>query len=300
MIPETVAVVAHDAGGAELLAHLIRRGDVRNPRLALAGPALSIFSRVLGNLSLLSLEQAIAGSSLVLTGTSWASDIEWRALKLARDAGIRSATFLDHWVNYAERFIRSGVVCLPDEIWVADEYAELLARREFIGVPVVLRGNPYLDHIIARTKLSQPTSKGRDATSHRVLIVTEPISAHALRQHGTVQFFDYTEFDALAHILDILPIRIGKRNIERISLRPHPSESPEKYYYILENDPNIFILKGTELLDDILDSTIIIGCNTMALIVALAVGKRAVSCIPAGGRNCILPHTGIEHWRNSP
>ncbi len=68
----------------------------------------------------------------MLCGTSWQSDLEWRATELARRSGKRCVAYLDHWVNYRERFEREGELRLPDAIWVADLYADGgFAKKKF-------------------------------------------------------------------------------------------------------------------------------------------------------------------------
>ena len=46
------------------------------------------------------------------------------------------------------------------------------------------------------------------------------------------------------------------------------------------------------------DADVVVGCETMAMVVALHVGKRVISCIPPRGGICKLPHSGIEHLQN--
>ena len=108
--PEIVAVVAHDAGGAELVSSYVRRIAARK-LFVLAGPARSIFGRKEPAIECVSLEEAIRCASWVLCSTSWQSDLEGRALQLAHEARKHSVSFLDHWVNYRERFERDGEAC---------------------------------------------------------------------------------------------------------------------------------------------------------------------------------------------
>src|SRR5450631_1883069 len=100
---DVLAVVAHDAGGAEILSSLLRRMPGRH-LLVVEGPARKVFDRKLGPVQPTELAEAIEQASWVLCGTSWQSDLEWRATELARNAGKRCIAFIDHWVNYPERF----------------------------------------------------------------------------------------------------------------------------------------------------------------------------------------------------
>jgi hypothetical protein len=297
LMPSTTAIVAHDAGGAELLANFIKRSGLKGASLAIEGPAVSVFRRVLGDVQISSLERALDRSDWVLTGSSWQSDLECRALRLARTLGKRSVTFLDHWLNYRERFARIGTECLPDALWVADRYALQIAEREFPGTTIENIGNPYLESIAERAaRQSNVVESGK---AQRVLIVTEPVSVHALKQYGDAMHFGYTEFEAVELMLARLPQLLGGTDLERIVVRPHPSEPLHKYEYLVDNPVGlpVVVRKDGDLLDEVLDSSIVIGCETMALVVALAAGRRSVSCIPATGRACVLPHDEIERWR---
>src|SRR5258708_33490214 len=110
-----IAVVSHDAGGAEVLSSYVRR-NVVSAVFALAGPARSVFTRKLGAVDIVDVEAAVAAASWVLCGTSWQSDIELQAIVVARASGQRGLSFIDHWVNYRERFQRAGRERLPDEV----------------------------------------------------------------------------------------------------------------------------------------------------------------------------------------
>lgn len=296
-MPSTAAIVAHDAGGAELLANFIKRSDLKGAAFVIDGPAVSVFRRILGEVQIDTLEEALGRADWVLTGSSWQSDLEWRALRLARTHGKPSVTFLDHWVNYKDRFVRVGEECLPDTLWVPDRYAQVIASCEFPGMAIENRGNPYLESIAERA--ASQSSIIHHGHAHRVLIVTEPVSVHALMQYGNALHFGYTEFDALELMLVRLPQLLGSNSLERIVVRPHPSEPLGKYEYLVGNPQGlpVVVRKEGDLLDEVLDSTIVIGCETMGLVVALAAGRRAISCIPAGGRACRLPHDAIERWR---
>ena len=46
---------------------------------------------------------------------------------------------------------------------------------------------------------------------------------------------------------------------------------------------------------EISQADILVGCDSMAMVVGLIAKKRVLSCVPPGGRKCSLPHDGIEH-----
>lgn len=287
-----VAVVSHDAGGAEILSsYVVQQGVKCN--YSLAGPALKIFERKLGPVNVVSLEVAIRQSDWLLCGTSWQSDLEWRAIKMAREHGKQSVAFLDHWVNYRERFIRGGETCLPDEIWVGDDQAETEAQRVLPEVKTRPVGNPYFDDL----KRELAAMAKQDITGKmelNVLFVSAPVREHGLREFGNERHFGYTEEDALRYFLSnlhVLGLPVG-----RIVIRPHPSEPPHKYDWVRQEYPLPIVNGGNRtLLEEIVESDVVVGFESMAMVVGLLAGKRVISCIPPGGNASTLPQPEIEH-----
>lgn len=285
-----LAVVSHDAGGAEVVSSFVRRAGNRC-HYVLGGPAIEIFRRKLGAVPNEPLNDAIAASEAVITGTSWSSDLCWNAIAAARRMGKPVATFLDHWVNYRERFIRHGVERLPDELIVGDDDARRIAEHNFPSLPVRQIDNPYFADL--RADLASAAAPRAAGGGARILYVAEPVREHALAQHGDPRAWGYTEEDALRFFVGcaqaIAPV------IDSIALRPHPSEAIDKYDWIQsETQLPISIGRDQTLLQQIANSDVVVGCESMAMVVGLVAGKRVISSIPPGGRPCVLPQASIE------
>ena len=290
-----ICIVAHDAGGAEILSSYVR-GQNRQFIYVLAGPAQQIFERKLGPVCSKTLGNAIDQCEWLLCGTSWQSDLEWQAIALARSMAKRSVAFLDHWVNYLERFVRNGERRLPDEIWVGDSLAQTMACEIFPEINVRLMGNPYFDELKCELAKMPHTRKGYDGGLN-VLYVCEPISEHAKRQHGNGRHWGYTEQEALRYFLSNL--NILKMSVNRILIRPHPSEAPNKYDWAKEQFRLPINYGGAKtLLEEVASCDLVVGCSSMALVVGLLAGKRVISCIPPGGSVCGLPQTEIESFQS--
>ena len=285
-----IAIISHDAGGAEILSSYVRQQGI-DSFYVLEGPARKIFERKLGPIETTPLEEAIRQSASIICGTSWQSDIELNAIKLARSQGKRSVAFLDHWVNYHDRFVRADRLILPDEIWVGDAMAEKIAKEIFSSLTVTIVDNPYVQDI--REELAAiETPRLPDPDHISILYVCEPVSEHALLRHGDAHFWGYVEEDALRYFLSN-SYALGKP-IERILIRPHPSERPEKYSWAQHEFSLHIEMGGTRtLLEEVVESDWVVGCESMAMVVALLAEKKVISCIPPGGRPCVLPHTEI-------
>jgi hypothetical protein len=303
LLPGPVAVVAHDAGGAELLSSLLLRWPQalrEQALLVLEGPARAVFARKLDSVQAVSLQAALGRACSVLTGTGWQSTLEWDALGRAHAQGLRCVAFVDHWVHYRERFERGGVVHWPDELWVGDEQALALARQVLPQLSTRLVPNPYVADMAALLNQYQAYWPRRDPTQGvRVLYVCEPIREPALRTHGNERHWGYTEEEALAYALDVLP-RLG-HPIECVVVRPHPSEAPDKYDAQLAR-ARVPVQRGgaLPLLEEVAHSDWVVGCNSMAMVIGLAGHKTVWCAVPPGGAACLLPQPQIGMLRDQP
>ena len=294
-------VVAHDAGGAEMVSSWLRRSPQSDCQFLIDGPATSIFERKLGKLKIAppeSMEGLVEGSSLVITGTSWASNLEKRVIKQARENKVKVVSILDNWANYLERFDLEGEQILPDEIWVGDEYAFRIAEETFKNVTIRLIDNPYLLDIKDEIDSCKAES-GEARADLKLLYVCEPVSEHACKSRGRVDAFGFTEYEAMELFISHLQkLSFANGNME-VRIRPHPSEAPDKYdrYINIESD-QITVSKShaSTLVEDCAWSNWVIGINSMALVVALMAGKDVFCCIPGHTRPFGLPHEGIRNF----
>lgn len=252
----------------------------------LAGPAVRVFANVHRAVVDDRLEDVVARSGAVITGTGWASSLEHDARQLARRAGVRSIAVVDHWTDYRGRFSRQGVEVLPDEIWVSDPHAYELARSTFPEVNVVELPNAYLAREVEAIRGLEPPRS--DRTGH-VLYVLEPIRDDwgPLPSPG-----EFVALDYLVANLDLLG-----SSPTAICLRPHPSDPPGKYDAWVAAHPHLgLVLDSTSSLEHAIAwSETVAGCQTYAMVVALAAGRRVVCSIPPGKPPCVLPMSEIVH-----
>jgi len=286
-----LGVVAHDAGAAEIIS-----SQLRQQRAAFActleGAARHVFERKFGPVENLALEELVERSDWILCGTSFLSDLEWRAIVLARSAGKRVVAVLDHWINYRQRFFRHSQWAFPDEVWVGDEPGLALAGQEVPEAKAVLVPNAYFQDI--RNELLAIPAPARPAGAGEVLLyVCEPLREDGLALYNDPLYWGYTEEDAVRYFLSNVG-RISSQ-VERIIVRPHPQESLDKYMWAAEEfDLPIVTGENKTLLAQVVESDVVVGCATMAMVVGLLAGKRVVSCLPPGAKTQPLPHRTIE------
>ena len=294
-IHSRVCVVSHDAGGAEIISSYIRQNGLEC-LYVLDGPAIKIFNRKLGQIKNNKLEDIIDNVGWILCGTSWQSDLEWDAINLAKNNNVKSIAYLDHWVNYSARFIRNEETCLPDEIWVGDDYAKNIANNNFPDKEIKLVNNMYFDDL--KNEIKKISVYKENNNKVNILYVCEPIREYAFSKYGDEYFWGYVEEDALRYFLNNIHLMIEE--IAHILVRPHPSELAHKYDGII-NEYDLPVERGGNrtLFEEVAASDIVVGCESMAMVIGLLAGKRVISCIPPGGSKCALPQPEIEYLRDS-
>jgi hypothetical protein len=183
----SLLVVCHDAGGSEVVSSWVKAKGWQQTAFLLEGPAIPVFERKLGyeinNLERAILEESIGQYTFVLTGTSWASDLEKIAHRRCKESGVPCAAYLDHWMEYRQRFIKNEQVILPSEIWVGDDWAYTIARKEFQEIDIKLEPNLYMEGIISEIN-SLSSTIPRNYHGVRVLYCTEPTSEVARKKNG--------------------------------------------------------------------------------------------------------------------
>ena len=206
---------------------------------------------------------------------------------MAKKKEIHSISYLDHWINYKERFLRKKILTLPNEIWVGDKLAYQLAQKKF-------KKNKTKIKIVKNMFFFDVKKQSKKIKSKKQLLyVTTPIADFAKDNYGDRCFYGFTEESALLYFLNNIDKIKSRFNI--IKIRPHPSENKSKYIKFKKYDKRIIIDKSKNILDDILISRVVVGYNSMAMILASIVGKKVISCLPKGKLKNILPIKKMIH-----
>lgn len=276
------AVICHDAGAANLILPWLKNWDVPL-RAYMEGPAQVLWQRTFPERALCNdVNAALLGAEVLISGTGWASCLEHEARKVAAAHGIHNIAVLDHWVNYEPRFERMGQQQLPDEIWVVDEEAEALAKSTFLHIPVKRQENFYVSEQLQ--KITPPPVGGK-----RILYVLEPVR-NGWGRHVC------GEFQALDYAIENLPKIVHMNNVT-LSLRPHPSETTEKYEAYLDKYPFVQMDDGVDLADAISRANVVIGVESFALTIALKANRPTYSSLPPWAPVLRLPQKGILQIR---
>jgi len=292
-----ILICCRDPGAAEVVAAWVKRNPRKSFSFLLEGPAAKIFKRRLGDISILTEVDATSEDrhySKLVTGTSWSTDLEKRVRAWAKSRGLRTATFLDGWVNYPTRFEVNGRLELPDEIFVYDQKAKEICETQLPNANVTITDNPHWEDVYNEVKAWEKASNENIRHGIRLLFVSQPISDVAKRLTGSAEGYGYTEYSALAAYITYVKPELPK--IEEFRLRAHPSEDPLKYRdYFEKNFPDLRVSISTneDLTKDLAWADWVVGMDTMAMVLALKSNRKVFSCIPAGGRPMEIPIPGI-------
>jgi len=286
----SIALVAHDAGAANLILAWHEKWTNCDIRFSLTGPAKKLWSNIQSGSNNLSIKEALTDADILISGTSYMSLAEHEARSLAVDKGIYSIAVLDHWVNYSSRFVRQNTKIMPNELWVTDIEAMKIAQQCFYNTPVFEQHNTYLENMVDRI---HQINRSEDISTTRILYVLEPI------RHTWADQLAPGEFQALEYFFENISVLEIVGNIE-IVLRPHPSDIADKYeaWLRLKTKWDIKLDNHNPLETAIAQADIVIGCETYALVVAAASNKKVFSSLPPHAPSCRLKVKKIKHLRD--
>ena len=290
-----VGIACHDAGGAEIISSFVRQNKV-DALFTLQGPAIDIFRRKIVDLQIVEPDELVKSTDWVLCGTSWQSDLELEVSLIAKRKHKKVISFLDHWVNYDKRYCRNGESILPDQIWVGDYNAFSIAKKIFPSIIVSLVDNPYLMDL--RQEWLIKSEYGLSTRCSSLLFVSDNIAEGMTRQFGDSNYLGYTDQDSFSYLMDNLE-RLGPK-IKQITVRLHPSELIGNFNWAVDKyGPLVQISNNKLLMDDLINHDIVVGSESMAMVIALECCGKSVFCsIPPIKRKCSLPHAQIQMLRN--
>ena len=136
MLDGTLILCSNDAGGAEIISSWVNINKYENYYYVASGPAELIFKYKLDHKRRLSLADSSLKGDWLLTGTSLSCNLELDAINIFKSKGIKTVSFLDHWINYKERFLRNNIMTLPDEVWVGDSKSFEIASEFVASQPI--------------------------------------------------------------------------------------------------------------------------------------------------------------------
>lgn len=293
-----IAIFCHDPGGAELISSWVNQNK-KNYQFFfyLKGPAIKIFQKKIKKISIYKNIRKALLADIFLCGSGWKTTFELDGLILGKKYKKKTIVFLDYWKNYKRRFKKKKYF-LPDIFWVPDNYAKTRAELEFKNSKIIVKKN-YFFLDLKKLYLKKSIKKKKKLRDKIILYLSEPISEHSIKWFARKNFWRYDEFGALKFFLENYH-NIFK-NIKKIILRPHPSEKLNKYdnfFPKFSHKVKIEVNNEVDLMTQICESDIIIGCQTTAMVLALFLKKKVFCSIPPKGKKSDLPFKNILYLRD--
>ena len=173
---------------------------------------------------------------------------------------------------------------MPDEIWVGDKFAYRIANKTFNNTQIKIIRNPYFEKVIKEYKSIKNQKK---PTS--VLFISEPINVKNIHSRIIKNTARLTEYDVFKECLD----SIRNTNTSLI-LRKHPSEKISKYDGIIKKYKIKVIRSKKNLSEDFARSKVIVGMESMVLVLAHLCGKKTIRVVPKRPKTNIFPYKEIQ------
>lgn len=282
-------VVCNDAGAAYMMASYFFFSK-KKINTILTGPALKIFKKfdlIYKNFDKRKLEFLVEQSTMIYTGTGWQTDLEKSAILLAKKHKIKVISFIDHWVNYRQRFLLNAKKILPDVILVNNKRAatQLKIDSFFKKSKIKLTTNFYKKYILKKTKPFRFMVNNK----FNILLISEPFIK---KIHG------FSSQDIIKEFVKYLKANFKKKII--LNIRMHPSQREIDFKFIKEIKYQNIILKISNrenLEEDIIFNDLVIGCNSYALIVSLWLKKKTYYFFNIKSMTTVLKNKKIKNFR---
>lgn len=281
-----IAFIARQAGSAAAFIPLIKELSADNSKIYLTLFALEQAAAIWLHAGLnprsvinfaAALDDLIAfGPELLITGTSFAAREDYQFWSWAQSRGIPALAFIDHWVNYPQRFSStpdSPFDCLPDWLAVIDQrmYQELCAA----GAPearIIILGHPGWDGLSAgRGQRNFILKKQLAGERILILFISEPIADFYGASWG------YTEIDALFLLRNALAELDGKYTIV---IKPHPRQDQKKIILPDDIDKVQVRISSADKIELLAAADVITGINSMLLHEATLLGRAVIALRP--------------------
>jgi len=184
-------------------------------------------------------------------------------LRKAKEESVFTIGILDGWENFSIRW----PLALPDQIWVMDEYALELARKQFPSTEIHQVRNDYLEFLSSNL----PKKRASNRNKNDILFLDSPRKSK----------FDVLHSEHKEHCICFILTRITESFMpKRILVRNHPLTKSYKCVEKLKPELvncEVVISKSVHLYQDLQVSDVVVGKPTYALFAAQELGYSCYS-----------------------
>lgn len=268
-------VICNDAGGAANIASMLKILNIQ-PEGIVTGPAISVFESLKVDYQDIDFCSDRFTEKLVVLGSSIYGGIESLALEDPRFANNVKIVVLDHWINYRDRFHKTGKF-LPDHFWVTNILAYELASQLFNQTLVTL----IPDSQLALLKRAYNLLEDSEDT---LLLIWE----YQTHSQESLKFPIGSLKSRIAQIEEFC----RKKSIAKVIVRLHPSQNREDFesdIYLSQNNFQVEVSSNRGLETDLAKAKVVVGFSSAALYFASELGIPTYS----------FYKDSDNHWTNS-
>jgi hypothetical protein len=170
--------------------------------------------------------------SFIFTGTSYTSKLEIKFIKIAKELGIPTYSFIDHYTSFLQRFELDGEAIYPDFICLIDDIAKSILLQNKIEVPAMITGNYFHEYLKSWKPIctkKELLEKVGIQLSKKKLCVYGP---DPLSNKVKVNEFDFDELEVTKHLSKIAE---ELKETHQFILNPHPNQNLEKISKVCGN-----------------------------------------------------------------
>lgn len=217
----------------------------------------------------------------LLTGTSYTSKIELKFIKEAKKLGINTYSYIDHYLNYKERFVLEKENIFPNKILLIDNIAKKIALKNNLSdhSSLIVCNNFYHDFL----KNWSPNTERKNfinnllIKSDQKIIVFAPDPLSNINGKEKYLFDENDIWNDLAFVLK----KIKSQNLI-IVIKFHPNQIKEPLIKLIQNSniTNVVYYNQSNTIDLLYHSDVIIGMFSSILIEANIFKKKIIRHFP--------------------
>ncbi len=216
---------------------------------------------------------------LIICGSTLSNNAaEFIFIDWANQKSITSILAIDHWTNFDLRIQNFNKIVFPDQIWVIDKWSkevfqEMNVKEQLIKVV----GNPVLEKI-------KPINRNSNIYFDEVIFISEEMKSEEI---DLKPLYGYDEFEVLDHLLENKPTDLV------LYIKPHPSESKEKYQAYLSEINNVRLLNIDK--EDLPAESCYVGMNSILLLELALLGRKVYSYCPNAKKEFVGNQLGMTY-----
>lgn len=279
---KNLLVVTHDAGGANQIYAFLKNKKI-NFKLYAKGPAKKIFKN---KKNINNLNQNILNSQIILFG-SGTGVMEYKILQKSILYKKYSIVMLENWVNFKERIARTQTSLLPNEIWVSDNIAYLLAKKYFKNkIKIKKIQNYYLK--------SFHNKKKKIIKKNKIIYLSPNYDLEGVTNKYRTKK-DFRIFKIFLSKIKTISKILNQKTLF-IDLLLHPSEVEGKYDFFKKKYPKLIKILFREKLNNVIfNYRYAVSTNSYALFISKKIGLITFNNIKKTRIKKTIPSNYIDY-----